>query len=246
MVQIRHGLVSITGQFRENNEDHAVADSDGRYFIVADGMGGQAAGEKASELATELIPQTLKQQLNFDSDPSDKVIATIDEAIARANGEIMALGEVDPKYHQMGTTVVFLVRVGDTFYTGGVGDSRAYRLRDGDFVQLTTDHSLTEALKQAGTISPEEARTHRYRNVLYRYLGTKEGGTGAEATELEPHPGDRFLLCSDGVTDGLEESDMQQELAGNDDPQAAAEAIVKAAERGGSRDNITCLVVFVE
>lgn len=246
MVQIRHGLVSITGQYRENNEDRAVADDDGRFFIVADGMGGQAAGEKASELATELIRNSLTQKLNFENDPSEKVLKTIDDAVAEANGEIMALGEVDPKYHQMGTTVVFLVRVGDRLYAGGVGDSRAYRLRDGDMLQLTTDHSLTEALKEAGTISPEEAKTHRYRNVLYRYLGTKEGGTGTDSTELDPEPGDRFLLCSDGVTDGLEEKTLEDILSGGDDPQAIAEAIVKAAEDGGSRDNITCLVVIVE
>lgn len=246
MVQIRHGLVSITGQYRENNEDRAVADEDGRFFIVADGMGGQAAGEKASELATELIRKSFDQQIDFDNDPPDKVLTAIDAAVSEANGEIMALGEVDPKYHQMGTTVVFLVRVGDRFYAGGVGDSRAYRLRDGDMLQLTTDHSLTKALEDAGTISPEEAKTHRYRNVLYRYLGTKEGGTGTESTELEPETGDRFLLCSDGVTDGLDEQVLQDILSGGDDPQAIAEAIVKAAEDGGSRDNITCLVVIVE
>ena len=246
MVQIRHGLVSITGQYRENNEDRAVADDDGRFFIVADGMGGQAAGEKASELATELLKKSFDQQIDFENDPPDKVLSAIDAAVAEANGEIMALGEVDPKYHQMGTTVVFLVRVGDRFYAGGVGDSRAYRLRDGDMLQLTTDHSLTKALEEAGTISPEEAKTHRYRNVLYRYLGTKEGGTGTESTELEPESGDRFLLCSDGVTDGLDEKILQDILSGGDDPQAIAEAIVKAAEDGGSRDNITCLVVIVE
>lgn len=246
MVQIRHGLVSITGNFRDNNEDCGVADPDGRFFIVADGMGGQAAGEKASELATDLISRELEKSLDFENDPPDAVLKTIDAVVARANGEIMALGEVDPQYHQMGTTVVFLVSVAGRFYAGGIGDSRAYRLKDGNLEQLTTDHSLTQALLDAGTITAEEAETHRYRNVLYRYLGTKEGGHGTDTRQLDPQPGERFLLCSDGVTDGIPPESLQDLLAAGDDPQQTAEAIVQAAESGGSRDNITCLVVFVE
>lgn len=246
MVELRFGLVSITGNYRENNEDRGFADPDGRFFMVADGMGGQAAGEKASELATEFIPRQLEQCLDFANDPPERVKQCIDEAISRANGEIMALGEVDPQYHHMGTTVVFLVQVAGKLYAGGIGDSRAYRLRNGKFEQLTTDHSLTQALLDAGTIKPEEAETHRYRNVLYRYLGTKEGGTGAEVKQLEPKPGDRVILCSDGVTDGLEVSNLQRLLGEESDPQKTAESIVRAAEQGGSKDNITCLVVFVE
>ena len=178
MVQLRYGLVSITGNFRDNNEDRGLADPMRRFFMVADGMGGQAAGEKASELATEFIPRVLERSIDFQNDPPEKVLRCIDEAVAAANGEIMALGQVDPQYHHMGTTIVFLLHVAGKLYAGGIGDSRAYRLRDGKMSQLTTDHSLTQALLDAGTIKPEEAETHRYRNVLYRYLGTKEGGTG--------------------------------------------------------------------
>ena len=246
MVEIRHGLVSITGGYRDNNEDRGLADPAGRFFIVADGMGGQAAGEKASELATDLISESLSKAIDFDSDPPDAVISSIDSAVARANGEIMALGEVDPQYHQMGTTVVFLVCVAGRLYAGGIGDSRAYRLKNGSLEQLTTDHSLTQALLDAGTITEEEAETHRYKNVLYRYLGTKEGGLGTDTRHMEPQSGERFLLCSDGVTDGINEAAMQKLLEGGSDPQQTAEGIVKAAEQGGSRDNITCLVVFLE
>ena len=246
MLQIRYGLVSITGNFRDNNEDRGFTDPNGRVFMVADGMGGQAAGEKASELATELIPQALEQTLDFENDSPEQALKCIDDAVAHANGEIMALGEVDPQYHRMGTTIVFLVRVADRMYAGGVGDSRAYRLRNGKLEQLTTDHSLTQALLDAGTIKPEEAETHRYRNVLYRYLGTKEGGTGTEAKELQPIAGDRIVLCSDGVTDGLNEDVLSQLIADCEDPQQTAQGIVSAAEEGGSKDNITCLVIFVE
>ncbi len=245
MVRLRSGKVSITGNFRENNEDRCHEDPSHHFFIVADGMGGQAAGEKASELAVELVPQKLQQAINFESDQSDKVRQVIDEAVAHANGEIMALGEVDPNYHNMGTTIVMLVSAAEKLYVVGVGDSRAYRLRGNTFEQLTTDHSLTQALIDAGTIKPEEAESHRYRNVLYRYLGTKEGGTGTEPNELDPESGDRFLLCSDGVTDGVEDDALAEFLQQHEDPQECAEAVVAAAQQGGSKDNITCMIVDV-
>ena len=247
MVQIRWGSVSITGNYRENNEDNYLADPDARYFLIADGMGGQAAGEKASEMATELVPQKLDESIDFDTEDPKTVLQYIDEAVAYANLEIMALGEIDPtSYHGMGTTLAFLVSAGGSFYIGGVGDSRVYRLQNNKLEQLTTDHSLTQALVDAGTIDQENAAKHRYRNVLYRYLGTKEGGNGTEAKQLKPESGDRFLLCSDGVTDGLDDEVIAQLLSQNDDPQNAAEMIVKAAEDAGSKDNITTVVVFVE
>jgi protein phosphatase len=246
MVRVRSGVVSITGDYRDNNEDSALADAKQRFFLVADGMGGQAAGEKASFLAVEIIPQKLTQALRFDADPPEKVADAINRAIEHANAEIIALGQVDPAYNQMGTTIAFLVNVGDTLYAGGVGDSRVYRLSGGKLEQLTTDHSLTQALRDAGTITEEEARTHRYKNVLYRYLGTKDGGKGADSKPIKPAPGERFLVCSDGVTDGCDAATIARLLGSATDPKTAAESIVQAAQDGGSRDNITCIAVFVE
>ena len=120
---------------------------------------------------------------------------------------------------------------------GNVGDSRVYRLRKGQLERLTKDHSLTQALVDAGTISAEEALTHRYKNVLYKYLGAKEGSQGTEARVLKPEAGDRFLICSDGVTDGLNDQSLVPLLAADGSPQQAAEKIVEAALGGGSRDN---------
>ncbi len=233
------------GNYRENNEDAVFVDPNGRFFIVADGMGGQSAGEKASALATEIVPRRLAQLINFDSDKSEAVKKSIDRAVGEANSEILALSELDSNFHNMGTTIVFLVAVAGKFYVGGVGDSRVYLLRKGKLQQLTTDHSLTQALVDAGTISPEEAATHRYRNVLYRYLGSKEGGTGTDAKEVESQAGDRFVLCSDGVSDGLKADGMKDVLYAQKTAQAAAEAIVQAALTGGSRDNVSCVVVNV-
>jgi protein phosphatase len=243
---LRCGVVSIKGDFRENNEDRCQADPRGHYMIVADGMGGQSAGEKASELALELVSRRLEQLINFELDSPDKVNSSIDSAVSHANDEIMALGELDRNYHAMGTTIAMLVAVADSLYIAGVGDSRVYLLRGRQFEQLTTDHSLSEALREAGTITKEEAATHRYKHVLVRYLGSKEGGTGANARRITPQTGDRFMLCSDGVTDGVDDAQLAEILLANLEPQAAAEAIVAAAQAGGSKDNITCITVYVD
>lgn len=240
------GSQSITGNFRDNNEDRFHVDVDGRFFLVADGMGGQSAGEKASELAVELVSQRLEQLLDFNADVDAQVQEAIDKSVAHANAEIMALGEIEPAYHNMGTTITFAIRVADKLLVGGVGDSRTYRLQDGNLQQLTKDHSLTQALIDAGTITPEDAAHHRYRNVLWRYLGTKEGGATVDARVIDPRAGDRFLLCSDGVTDGIDDLKIQQLLSEQDDPQVATDAIIAAAEAGGSRDNITSVVVHVD
>ena len=246
MARVQVGSLSITGNFRDNNEDRFALDPDERFFLVADGMGGQSAGEKASEMATELIQEHLQKQLDFDETSSESVIETIDRVVALANTEIVALAQLEPRFHNMGTTIVFVVAVGGQLYSGGVGDSRVYRLRDGDFEQLTTDHSLTQALLDAETISPEEAITHRYRNVLYRYLGSKEGGEGTSPDVCDPVTGDRFLLCSDGVTDGIDDLTLEMLLNDGDDPQQIAETIVEAAQQGGSKDNITAVVLVLE
>lgn len=246
MTSIRTGHVSITGNFRENNEDSFVVDESQRYFIVADGMGGQNAGEKASALAVELIPQQLEKLMNFDGCTRQEAVEAIDRSVEHANTEIMVLSEVDPSVRNMGTTVVLLVRSGGNFYVGGVGDSRVYQFRSGELAQLTKDHSLTQALLEAGTINAEEAKTHRYRNVLYRYLGTRDGASGTDACEIRVQPGDRFVLCTDGVTDGIDDTKICSLLQQSDDPQHIAESLVAAAQEGGSRDNITCVVLIVE
>ena len=246
MARVHVGSLSITGNFRGNNEDRLAVDPDGRFFLVADGMGGQSAGEQASEMAIELIGKELGKELDFEEISSETVIETIDRVVTSANTEILALAQLEPRFHNMGTTVVFVIAAGGKFYAGGIGDSRVYRLRNGDFEQLTTDHSLTQALLDAKTISPEEAITHRYRNVLYRYMGSKEGGEGTSPEVFEPAEGDRFLLCSDGVTDGVDDLTLTRILNEGDDPQQIAEAIVAAALEGGSKDNITAIVLRLD
>ncbi len=245
-VSLKCGHESIKGNFRDNNEDNFHIDPQARFFLVADGMGGQSAGEKASELAIDLISEKLQQWVDFQKSDSQAVMDSIERAVTHANDEIMALGGLDPRYHNMGTTVTFIVHVAGNLFIGGVGDSRVYRLRAGKLEQLTKDHSLTQALVDAGTISAEEALTHRYKNVLYKYLGTKEGSGGSEPKQIVPEAGDRYMLCSDGVTDGASTTVIRDLLQQTNDPQQAAQKIVEAAQQGGSRDNITCVVVHVK
>lgn len=244
--KFRWGAKSITNN-RENNEDRYLIDPKGRYFLVADGMGGQAAGEKASELASELIPQKLDQLLKFDQDTPEQVKSAINQAVSYANSEIMSLSAVDVKFHNMGTTVTLVVAVGDALYVAGVGDSRVYRLESsGTLEQLTKDHSLTQALVDAGTISLEDAKTHRFKNVLHRYLGSKEGDGPTEVKMLPLQSGNRYLLCSDGVNEGAEDEALAAILRNNDDPQTAADEIVAASQAGGANDNITCVVLYLD
>jgi protein phosphatase len=245
-VSLKWGHVSITGNFRDNNEDNCFIDPSARFFLVADGMGGQSAGEKASELAVDLISEKLQQWVDFQKAETKANIEAIDRAVVHANNEIMALGGLDSRYHNMGTTIAYVVSIAGLLFVGNVGDSRVYRLRAGQLEQLTKDHSLTQALVDAGTISQDEARTHRYKNVLYKYLGTKEGNSGSEPKPISPEAGDRYMICSDGVTDGANSAVLADLLLKNSDPQTAAEQIVQAAQQGGSRDNITCVVIHVE
>src|SRR3954453_3913144 len=164
------GKCSLLGNYRENNEDSVEVKQfpDLIVSIVADGMGGQAAGEIASKRAVGIIPRALRKNLPPHLNP-DAVKTVLRRAIVQANEEIMAMGALDRDLKNMGTTVVLAMwRKGAELFVPGVGDSRAYLVRGRKITQLTTDHSLAEALVQAGTISKEDAREHKFKNVLWK------------------------------------------------------------------------------
>jgi protein phosphatase len=172
------GKCSLLGNYRENNEDSIEVKQfpDLIVSIVADGMGGQAAGEIASKRAIEIIPRELRKNLTPHLN-ADGVKGVVRKSIVQANEEIMAMGALDKDMKNMGTTVVMAVwRKGSDLYVAGVGDSRCYMIRSGKIEQLTTDHSLAQALVEAKTISAAEAKDHRFKNVLWKYLGSKEVG----------------------------------------------------------------------
>jgi protein phosphatase len=214
-------------------------------FIVADGMGGQLAGERASQLAVELIPTELKRRLDTSQDEK-ALVGVIREAVASANEEILAQSHLQPQYASMGSTVCLtLFRKGRAF-VAGIGDSRVYHVRDGDIKQLTKDHSLAHALGEAGTISPEEVENHKFKNILYLYLGSKDVGSGPEDVRvIEYRTGDFFLLASDGLTGVVKDETILEVLKNSSDPQRAAQSLVNRALENQSKDNVTCLVIQV-
>ena len=214
-------------------------------FIVADGMGGQLAGERASQLAVELIPRELKRRLDPTLDEK-QLIQVIRESVGSANDEILAQSHLQPEYASMGSTVcLVLFRDGKAFVTG-IGDSRVYHLRGDDMRQLTKDHSLAHALEEAGTISSAEVENHKFKNILYLYLGSKDVGEGPDDIRvLEHRPGDLFLLASDGLTGVVKDGTIVEILKSVSDPQRAAQCLVNRALENQSKDNITTVVIEV-
>jgi protein phosphatase len=241
------GKCSLLGNYRENNEDSIEVKQfpDLIVSIVADGMGGQAAGEIASKRAIEIIPREIRKNLTPTMN-ADAVKGVIRRAIVQANEEIMAMGALDKDMKNMGTTVVMAVwRKGAEMYVAGVGDSRAYHLKDGKIQQLTVDHSLAQALVEAKTISAAEAKEHRFKNVLWKYLGSKEVGEGPEVAVVPVGGGDRFLLCTDGLTGVVQDDGLMSFVAQQSDMQACAEGLGQHALDAGSRDNVSCIMIEV-
>jgi protein phosphatase len=214
-------------------------------FIVADGMGGQLAGEKASQMAVELIPKEMAKRLSPDLDDQGYQ-RVVRDSVARANDEILALSHVGTEYANMGTTVVLAHLQDDRAYIAGIGDSRAYRLRDGRLEQLTRDHSLANALGEAGTIRPEEVENHKFKHVLYLYLGSKDARDGPEEVRVvDLRPGDQLLLASDGLMGVVRDEMIADILQADNDPQRAAQTLVERALELRSKDNITAVVIHV-
>ena len=158
----------------------------------------------------------------------------------------MAMGALDKDMKNMGTTVVMaLWRKGNELFIAGVGDSRGYLIRNKKIQQLTVDHSLAQALVEAKTISAAEAKDHRFRNVLWKYLGSKEVGEGPEVTVVQIQPGDRFLLCTDGLSGVVPDDQLATEVSSATDMQQCAEGLGQLALDQGSRDNVSCVVFEV-
>jgi serine/threonine protein phosphatase PrpC len=241
------GKCTLLGNYRENNEDAIEAKQfpDMTVCIVADGMGGQAAGEIASKRAIEVVPRELRKGFSQAGSP-DQIKNLIRRAIVQANEEIIQMGALDRDLKNMGTTIVMAVwRKGPELYIAGVGDSRAYLIRDGQIEQLTVDHSLAQALVENKTITPEDAKEHRFRNVLWKYLGSKEVGEGPEVKVLTIRPGDRFLLCTDGLTGPVPDPQLLNFIQQQPDVQQCAEGLGQLALDQGSRDNVSCIVIEV-
>jgi len=242
------GKCTLLGNYRENNEDSIDVKvfPDMTVCLVADGMGGQAAGEVASKRAIEIVPRELKKYLSS-ALGNEETKNVVRRSIVQANEEIMAMAALDRELKNMGTTIVLtLWRKGSSImYVTGMGDSRVYHLRGKKIDQLTVDHSIAQALVEAGTISAAEARTHRYKNVLWKYLGSQEVGQGPEVKVANIQAGDRFLLCTDGLTGVVSDEQLASFIREKADVQECADGLGQLALDQGSRDNISCIVIDV-
>jgi protein phosphatase len=227
---------------RRDNEDSIFASPEYGVFVVADGMGGHAAGEVASAIASETIGSRLCAGDMREPEASARAVR---RAFAAADEEILRQARADERRAGMGTTATALVLQSPGRWTvGHVGDSRAYLLRDGALRRITRDHSWVQEQVERGTIRPEQARGHPQSNIITRALGTTPG-TEPEIYSDELRDGDRFLLASDGLTDMVEETRIEEILDAADDPSAAVNRLVESANAAGGVDNVTAIVVDV-
>lgn len=240
-MHIEYGVVSDVGMVRTSNEDSYIADIHNSLFLVADGMGGHAAGEVASRIAADTV-----QEFISGSDRTIDLETLLQQAVHQANSRVYQTQQVTPEYRGMGSTLTILALQGDHYYLAQVGDSRAYLLRDAVLSQLSRDHSVVWPLYESGVLSKDAISKHPQKNLITRCIGTQLD-VEADLSNDAAHPGDLFVLCSDGLTDVLTDSDIEKILldTGNR-PQEISRNLVQAANSGGARDNITVVAVYLK
>jgi len=233
---LRFAAVSHVGLLREGNEDSVYAGP--QVLAVADGMGGHAAGEVASAVAIAALR-------HLDSDvPGSDLLDVLRASAESANEHLRDMVSGDPTLEGMGTTLTALLFAGSRIGLLHIGDSRAYLLRDGRFAQITHDHTLVQRLVDEGRISEQEAGSHPQRSLITRALDGREG-IEPDLSVREARPGDRYLLCTDGLTGPVGSLDTLQEALQVADPQASCERLLELALRGGGPDNVTVIVADV-
>jgi serine/threonine protein phosphatase PrpC len=230
------------GIIRSGNEDNYLMLPEKGMFIVADGMGGHAAGEVASEMAVQMIARGLQGVLGKSESEATQMMRW---AIHESNAAIFQRTVDEPEKRGMGTTATAMVINGPRYVVGQVGDSRAYLLRDGELSQLTKDHSYVQEQVDAGYLTPEQARTHPYSNVITRCVGANSDVVpdiyvGTLKTD------DLFLLASDGLTGMLEDHELLSILQTDSQPAVLVDSLVSEANRRGGLDNITVIIVRVD
>lgn len=230
--------VSHVGRIRSNNQDSGYA---GRHlFLVADGMGGHAGGDVASAIATTRIAEA---DADYPSAPD--AAAALEGALIAANRQLDETVADHSELTGMGTTVSALLVQGDRVVIAHIGDSRIYLLRSGELSQITTDHTFVQRLVDAGRITAEEAMVHPRRSVLMRVLGDVESSPEIDSMVLDARPGDRWMLCSDGLSGVVPFDELQELLSSDAGAKQVADRLVKASLDGGAPDNVTVVVVDI-
>lgn len=242
MSKIRYSGKSDTGLVRRNNEDTFVIEPDAGFCLVADGMGGGAAGELASRIFAE---STLEVLLNYRDPSEQKVIEAVKKAFQMANEKILDYASQNLLHQSMGCTAELIVFTSGGFVLGHMGDSRTYRFRNGILKQLTKDHSLVQDQIDQGALTPEEARNHSLRHVILRAVGTEES-LALDLIRGKTYPEDLFLLCSDGLTDMVDDDLIGHVLKSTDSLSHKVEKLIELAKSAGGNDNITVVLSEIQ
>lgn len=226
---------SDVGLVRNNNQDSAYAGP--HLLVVADGMGGAAGGDIASSIVVGRLAG-----LDSEAHGPDEALEELKRAIAQAHSEIVDRAHNDPELSGLGTTVTALLRAGSSLSMAHIGDSRAYLLRDEELDQVTNDHSFVQHLVDTGRLSAADAENHPKRSMLLRVLGDIDADVPVDISVRETKPGDRWMLCSDGLSGVISRDTLHKTLLEVDDPADCADALVSLALSAGAPDNITCVV----
>jgi protein phosphatase len=254
MMNVKAFGLTHVGRQRQHNEDSFLVESDARLFLVADGMGGHAAGEIASKIAVESINEFIVHTKEDDGtwphaydEQYKRSTNRLMAAVRMANTRVLEAMRKDARLRGMGTTVVAaLADDNNTMSVAHVGDSRAYLIRDNQLSRITNDHSWVFEQVQAGMLTEAEAEKHPLRNVITRALGGALQ-VSPDATEIEAKQGDVYLLCSDGLTGMVPEDEILRLVTSHDgDLEGAAQALIDTANERGGLDNITAVLVRTE
>jgi len=235
---------SDIGRVRQVNEDSALTgfiNDQLAFAIVADGMGGHQAGDVASQVAVEAFQRVLQQHVDIVNWSAEDAKRLMRIAIRQANDEIYSLAKHMTQYHNMGTTIVAALIINQLVVIGHVGDSRAYRINNEQLELLTEDHSLVNALVKSGQLTAEEAEHHPRKNVLTRAIGT-EDDIDVDIRILEWKKQDILLLCSDGLSNRVNEEQLHQTVASLDPLEQRADQLIELALQAGGDDNITLIL----
>ncbi|MBN1664807.1 MAG: Stp1/IreP family PP2C-type Ser/Thr phosphatase [Deltaproteobacteria bacterium] len=240
------------GQIRKNNEDSYCADAAAGLFVVADGMGGHASGEVASKMAVDIISGHFRNTSGEKAAPGDEYDAGLSEATNRlcssirlANAAVYEAAQKTAEYRGMGTTVASVLINGRQLSIAHIGDSRVYLIRAGNIEQLTDDHSMVYEQVKKALISKEEADKSHNKNILTRALGISDN-VEIDLSEMFLADKDILLLCSDGLSNMVDDATMMKVVEATDDPEQACETLVSMANANGGRDNITVIVVYMK
>ncbi|RAX19111.1 MULTISPECIES: PP2C family serine/threonine-protein phosphatase [unclassified Actinomyces] len=237
-ISLRYAARSDVGLVRASNQDSGYAGP--HLMLLCDGMGGPAGGDIASAVAVEhLVP------LDADSHQAGELLDLLRSAVQEAHADLVSLSADNPDLAGLGTTCIAIMRSGNKLAMVHVGDSRAYLLRGGELTQVTTDHTFVEYLVETGRLTREQARRHPQRSVLLRVLGDAEGDVQLDESIREAVPGDRWLLCSDGLSGPVSADTIGEVLATVDDPGQAGDQLIDLALRAGGPDNVTVVVFDV-